>query len=217
VFVDEGHFIKPDVIKVGPIAMLAMNACIMIASTPATGTSGINQILTAKLDGKPICTKIDFEFTCPSCKIRQIEDPSVVCMDRLYMKSQVQDNESMRIAKAASYADPISYAREHLGVSVFDNYAFIDPSKIQEIRDAPYYVPDVLPTDLYVSIDPNRGSKTFTDGKSSNYAFITAYMQKGTYVVKVFFGFIYIYIYIYIYICVLISITSNNLLFWKKK
>lgn len=191
VFVDEAHFIKPLVIKNGPVAMLGMDANIMMASTPATGPSGISGILNARLDGKAVCKKIDFEFTCPACKRRQISDPTVVCYERLYLRPHIQNLNAIRIAQAVSQDDPESFAREHMGVSVFENYSFIAPEHIENLRSADFHTPQFAPKEIFVSVDPNRGSKHFVGNHNSDYAIVTAYYDEGKLVVKKLVFFIF--------------------------
>lgn len=170
--------------------MLGMDASIMMASTPPTGKSGISGLLSGMLHGKPICTKVDYEFTCPACKIRQLEDISVTCHHRMHLRSQVQSIKSLEIARAACEDDPESFAREHAGVAVYDGYAFIDPSCVKKLRESAFYTPKTPPTEVYVSIDPNRGSKKYVGNRNSDYAFVTAYYDEGRLVV-IFFWFFF--------------------------
>ena len=112
VFVDEAHFIKPSCIKNGPLAMLGQNARIVLASTPATGESGIRNILEGMYDGEEICTKVDFEFNCPACKKRQRDNPALVCVHRLHLRPHVQNIRAIMIARAAYGEDSDAFKVE---------------------------------------------------------------------------------------------------------
>jgi hypothetical protein len=187
VFVDEGHFIKSEVIQNGPLAMLGQNASIVITSTPALGKSGIEGILTGELDGKPICTQIDLSYICAVCALRKIDDPTVECDHKKYLFPAMTSNTSMKIAAAATANDPAYYDREHAGVTIYNNYNYIDKRVIDSLRAAPrYYNKDII-KHLYVSIDPNRGSKHHVGDRNSDYAIITCYFENKKAVVNIYY------------------------------
>lgn len=191
-FVDEAHFIKRRCIENGPIAMLAMDANIIYASTPATGESGIQNVLTGEVNGEEICTKVDFDFNCPACRRRQRTNPSIMCVHRLHLRPHIQNLQSILIARAAYGEDSDAFKREMLGSNVYGMHAFIDEESIQQLRDMPLHHAPAAPRYVFVSCDPSGSTKKYLDDHTSAYAMITAYMQDGKLVVILF-----------IYVCIL--------------
>lgn len=184
IFVDEAHFIKPDVINNGVNSMLGENAYIVMASTPSTRRSGVQHILDAKLpNGEPICTVVDFEFNCPACKRRQVDNPSVMCVHRLHMRPHTQNMRSVMIARAAFGAASVAFRREMIGTTIVGANQFIAPDLIRELRDAPRHEAAVPPHYVYVSCDPNGSSRHYTSNNQSAYAIVTAYHDGGKTVV----------------------------------
>lgn len=202
IFVDEAHFIKEDVIKTGPLAMLGMDASIVLASTPATGKSGIEGILNGEIEGVPICTQVDLSYICPACALRKKENPdiahTIVCDDRAYLCPPMTSKMSLKIAAAATSNDPGYFEREHAGVTVYNNYSFIDKKYIDAIRNAPCYTNKHIVRQLFVSIDPNRGSRHYVGDRNSDYAFVTCYFEDSKAVVNkliIFFYFFYCFLF----------------------
>lgn len=177
VFVDEAHFIRRRCIENGPLAMLGQDACILLASTPPTGPSGIQSILDGELNGQEICTKVNFEFTCRACKIRQKEHPEIMCIHRMHLRPHVQNMHAILVARAAYGEASDSFQREHQGVTTADSDLFIDPAHIEELRLAPPILPTKSPKYVYVSCDPNGSSRHWVDDHTSAYAFVTCYFQ----------------------------------------
>lgn len=186
VFVDEAHFIKRRCIENGPIAMLGQNARIMLASTPATGESGITNILEGKVDGEDICTKVDFDFNCPACKRRQLENPGITCVHRFHLRPHIQNINAIMVARAAYGADSDAFKREMMGSSVFGSHAFIDPESIETLRTAPAHEPRRPPKFVFVSCDPSGCTRHYIEDHTSAYALVTAFVDQNQYVVSLF-------------------------------
>jgi hypothetical protein len=183
VFVDEAHFIKRRCIETGPLAQVIMEANVIFASTPATGHSGIQGVLDGKVDGEEICAKVDFEFNCPACKKRQRHNPAVMCLHRLHMRPQIQNMHALMIARAAYGPESEAFRREIFGTAVYGSNTFIDPEHIKRLETAPRHKPHKPPRYIYVSCDPSGSTKYYVDDHTSEYAFVTAYMENGKAVV----------------------------------
>lgn len=193
VFVDEAHFGRPDCILNGPLAQMGQNACIVFASTPATGTSGIEGVLKGVDDyGNEICTKVDFEFTCPACKKKQEKNPEVLCVHRMHLRPHIQDSYTLMIAKAAYGENVDAFRREMMGSTVIDAHAFISPRRVEVMRTMEPYATTTQPRFLFVSTDPSGASKKDKDGTTSAYAIVTAFVEESKIVVKNTCVFIYI-------------------------
>jgi hypothetical protein len=126
--VDEAHFIPPESIRNGPLAMLGQDSVIIFASTPATGASGIQTVLDAEHPpGKKICNSVDLEFNCPDCKKIQYTDPGFLCECRLHLRPFQQSLHALMIARAAYGEESDAYRREMLGSSWLGSHDFIKP------------------------------------------------------------------------------------------
>jgi len=185
VIVDEAHFLPRRSIENGPLAMLLQQARILMASTPPTGVSGIQTILDGKLpDGSPICTVVDFEFNCPRCKLIQIDHPEYVCTERFFLRPHIQDSESVMIMRAAYGPDSDAYKREALGSAVMGSHDFIPQEDIKILRETPSFQTTLAPHYVFISCDPSGSTKHYREDATSDYALVTAFIEKGSLVVK---------------------------------
>jgi hypothetical protein len=196
VFVDEAHFIPRLSIENGPLAMLAEDSVIILASTPPTKESGIQTILDGEWPpGKKICYCVDLEFNCPACKKIQVTDPSHMCECRLHLRPFQQNLDALMIARAAYGAESEAYRREMLGSACVGMHDFIREEFVQKIRENELVKSSDIkkkPEYVFVSCDPSGASKKEVDGGESDYAIVTAFFDGLRLVVRFFYLFIYI-------------------------
>ena len=165
--------------------MLGENAIMGMASTPPTGPSGIQGILTNPLpDGKLICKTVDFDFNCPACRKRLVTEPGHMCMHRMYLRPPTQNQRSIDIARAAYGQDSDAFRREMMGTAIVHSLNFIPADAIAWLR-SPAAVKEVEtegrvpPRFVYISVDPSGSSRARKDGHVSDYAIVSAYMRRG--------------------------------------
>lgn len=186
VFVDEAHFIHPEAIKAGPKAMVLGGACVIMASTPATGVSGIQDILDGTLEktGEPICEWVDFDFTCPICKEIIVVDETWMCPHRIFWRPPIQSIESVLISRAMYGGAVDAFNREIMGSASMVTDSFIPSDYIDAFRKLPPYVPNGVIRQVWCSADPSGQTVNFVDGHTSDYAMVSAYFQDHMYVVR---------------------------------
>ena len=177
--------------------MLSEGARVAMASTPARGASGIQQILDGihEITGKPICKQVDFDFNCPSCRKKQVENPAYMCIHRMHLRPHIQSIDMIYIARAAYGVDSDAFRAEVMGSAIVRNFNFIAPQHISLLRNTDkttVITEDMMQTPphyVYVSIDPSGSTRSKVDGETSDYAFVTAFVHKGAFVVNLFTAF----------------------------
>jgi hypothetical protein len=194
VFADEAHFLPLRTVQNGIIAMLNEGARVAMASTPARGASGIQQILNGvhEITGRPICKQVDFDFNCPACRKKQVENPAYMCVHRMHLRPHIQSIDMIYIARAAYGVDSDAFRAEMMGSAIIRNHNFIAPEDIAQLRDNDRSVvatEDMMrnpPHFVFVSIDPSGSTRSKVDGETSDYAFVTAFVHQGSFVVIIF-------------------------------
>lgn len=150
----------------------------------------MTNVSNAKIDGVLICRTIDFDFTCPECKEAQKDDPTIVCDDRNHLRPHIYNKRSIRIAKEL-FDDPQAYAREMMGSQITGLLPLNDPVKVDLImKSAPFALnyDDHKPQFVFVSLDPNGASIQKEKDTTSDYAFVTTFMEGGKFWVSFFFN-----------------------------
>ena len=96
----------------------------------------------------------------------------------------------MRWTVQAAYGvDSDAFKAEMMGSAISRNHNFISPEHISLLRDddqSLVYTEDMLRTPphyVFVSIDPSGSTRSKVDGETSDYAFVTAFVHKGSFVV----------------------------------
>jgi hypothetical protein len=178
------------------MAMMLQKAVMIFASTPAIGESPIEHIKTgvSKLTGEPICEVVNFELTCPECKLIQESLTTHVCDHRAGWRPPMHDPEILAILEAAYGPDTDHFSREIYGTQVSLANRYIPKNYIENIERADWYDFKESPDYIYISIDPATNS-LHLDGIRSFFAMVTACIVDAQAIVS-----LYIYIHIYIYI-----------------
>jgi hypothetical protein len=204
VIVDEAHFIPEESIENGLNAMILQGACAVLASTPPKGKSGIQSLLENKRDdtGEYVCTQVDFDFTCPTCKEVQVKNKTYMCPHRWHWRPPVQSDDSVMISRALFGGNQEAFNREIMGTSVISSNLFIEPEHVMRLRNKSLVTRDTPPHFVYVSMDPSGATKKYIDGHTSDYAITTAYFKEGQVTVTKKKTYIII-ILLYINICLL--------------
>ena len=172
--------------------MLLQKAVLIFASTPPIGESPCENIKTgiSEMDGQPICEVINFELTCPDCKVIAEAIPSHVCDHRIGWRPPMHDPEIMAILKAA-YGDADHFSREIMGTQVTLANRYIPKEYIENLEKNDWYDFQKPPDYLFISIDPATNSLNL-DGIRSFFAMVTACVVDAQTIVT-----IYLYIYIH--------------------
>jgi len=95
--------------------------------------------------------------------------------------------------KAAYGVDSDAFKAEMMGSAITRNHNFISPEHIDLLRDeeaSTVRLEDMVRTPphyVFVSIDPSGSTRSKVDGETSDYAFVTAFVHKGSFVVHYFF------------------------------
>jgi hypothetical protein len=179
-------------IEAGVIGMLNEGSCIVLASTPARGKSGIANIRNGihPITRKKICREVDFDFNCPACRRVQADNPGYICVHNMHLRPHSQNMNSVYVAQAAYGANSDAFRAEMMGSSIVRDESFLSPASIARLRDPEIsvvsvdYLMDIPPHYVYVSIDPSGASRSKKDGETSDYAFVTAFVRNATFVVS---------------------------------
>ena len=178
VFVDEAHFISEECIQNGPLAMLAQHAYIVMACTPPRGRSGIQKILDGKLaDGKLVCKRVDYEFTCPTCKKIQSESESYMCPHRAHWRPPQQTLERILIVKACFGDAEEAFGAEMNSIESKGGNLFISEGAVADLRVKPHESVFHEPHFVFVTMDPNGSSKKIANSGTSDYAVVISFVQ----------------------------------------
>ena len=159
--------------------MMLQGARLLFASTPEVKESACSNIISGTYKGKPICVFINYEFTCPDCKVIEEKLPGLICPHRIHYRPAHQNPEVLYIARAAYGDNSAGFKREIMGTSATSAHSFIDKDKIKALRDAPYRALTSAPRYIFVSIDPSGSTKKSEHGTTSDYAFSTACYVDG--------------------------------------
>ena len=204
VFVDEAHFIDEEVIQNGPLAQLAMNAYIVLASTPPRGKSGIQNIIDGRLpNGKRVCLTLDYEFECPTCKEIRKELEEYMCPHRMHWRPPQQTMERIMIAKACFGKSSQAFGAEYMATEMKGGNIFVPEEYIEMLADSEPIHNCSPPQYVYVSYDPAGGKLKPKDMVGSEYAVIIGFTQKEQFIVK---NMCYVFIYY-------VSVSANLILF----
>lgn len=195
VFVDEAHFIHPEAIKAGPKAMVLGGACVIMASTPANGVSGIQDILDGTLEGtgETICDCVDYDFTCPICKEIFLVDETWMCPHRIFWRPPIQSFESVLISRAMYGRSIDAFNKEIMGTASMISDSFIPSDCIDSFRKLPPFIPQTTIRQVWCSADPSGQTVNYVDGHTSDYAIVTAYYQDHMYVVRICFILLFLF------------------------
>ena len=96
----------------------------------------------------------------------------------------------LRHLKAAYGVDSDAFRAEMMGSAIIRNHSFIANEHINLLKNAEKTVvltEDMLRTPphyVYVSIDPSGSTRSKVDGETSDYAFVTAFVHNGAFVVQ---------------------------------
>ena len=136
--------------------MMSDKAVMIFASTPAIGESPIEHIKTgvSKLTGEPICEVVNFELTCPECKLIQESLPRMRGDDRAGWRPPMHDPEILAILEAAYGPDTDHFSRKSTAHRCRWPTGIYPKNYIENIERADWYDFKESPDYIYISIDP---------------------------------------------------------------
>ena len=185
-FVDEAKFFKPETIRSGPLAMLLQKAVLIFASTPEINGNPCRGITEGEFQGEKVCEYVNFELTCPDCKLICEKNPSHVCDHRPGWRSVMHDPEIIGILQVAM-GDPDSFQREVMGTQTTSSIAFIDREYIERLHTVDWYNFKQPPDAIFFCVDPNGASIHWDNAERSYYAMLSFAIVDGQAVVIFFF------------------------------
>lgn len=203
-FIDEAKFFKIETIRTGPLAMLLQKAVLIFASTPEIYENPCEGIINGEYNGEKICEYINFELTCPECRIICEKNQFHVCDHRSGWGSAMRDQEITAISQVA-YGNNDSFQREIMGTQMTSSCRYIPKEYIENLEAPVWYTFKKPPDYLFFSCDPNGSSIYWEDAQRSFYAMVVIAMVDGQAIVK----YIYIYQY-YFFICILFLPQQKN-------
>lgn len=175
---DEAEFIKRTTLESGPFSFLAQNAIIICVSTPGYRDTPMNTVRIAKLNGKYVCTFLDFDYTCQDCKAATKTNPEIICKCRDHMRPLIHNDYALQVSKLL-FSNKEAYAKEMLG-TVHDNVRpLIDPEDIkvmtETVFDGDYDISE--PKYVMVTCDPCGASVQKKNDNTSDYAIVTTFLS----------------------------------------
>lgn len=184
-FVDEAKFYKPETIRTGPLAMLLQKAVLIFASTPEINADPCRGIIEGEFQGEKICEYVNFELTCPDCKLICEKNPAHMCEHRQGWRSVMHDPEIVGILKVAM-GDDDSFQREVMGTQMMSSSAFIPKEYVESLQQSKWYTFSRRPDYLFFSCDPNGSSLHWENAERSFYAMVCFAVIDGQAIVTLF-------------------------------
>jgi hypothetical protein len=182
-FIDEAKFFKPETIRSGPLAMLLQKAVLIFASTPEINDDPCKGIIEGEYNGEKICEYVNFELTCPDCKLICEKNPAHLCDHRQGWRSVMHDPEIVGILQVAM-GSPNDFQREVMGTQMTSSSSFIPKEYIESLQQSKWYTFPRRPDYLFFSCDPNGSSLHWENAERSFYAMVCFAVMDGQAIVS---------------------------------